>query len=217
MGNGNARLVLVIGGVGYVALTFFDLMTQIFNVSFFSFATLGVALQVAVGLPVLAYLFMGAKLPIACYAKWLAMLVAVLALSDNLGVETSGPSQSPGIGYRAEKQSVREDGQDLEELELKVDLAGEEDEEDQKDLKKQIKDVRKDISDSEKEALQRQFRVLEAQEAVANFERPQRDANLASSASRQALVIMMAFLVLAGASMQSEESASSATSDAPSE
>ncbi|MAB90244.1 MAG: hypothetical protein CMJ90_12400, partial [Planctomycetes bacterium] len=63
MGNGNARLVLVIGGVGYVALTFFDLMTQIFNVSFFSFSTLAVALQVAVGLPVLAYLFMEAKLP----------------------------------------------------------------------------------------------------------------------------------------------------------
>ncbi|NRA95952.1 MAG: hypothetical protein HRU14_07045, partial [Planctomycetes bacterium] len=135
MGNGTGRLVMVIGGVGYVVLAFFDLMTQIFNVSFFSFATLAVTLQVAVGLPVLAYLFTGAYVPIVRYAKWLVALVAVLAISGNLGVETSGRAQSPGIGYAADLQDVREDMQDLEELELQIDLAGEEDADDRKELK----------------------------------------------------------------------------------
>ncbi|NRA97012.1 MAG: hypothetical protein HRU14_12465, partial [Planctomycetes bacterium] len=137
----------------------------------------------------------------------------VLALSDNLGVETSGRAQTPGIGYAAERQGVREDGKDLELLELKVDLAGEEDEDDQKELRKKIEGVRKDISDADQEKLDRELSVLEAREGVANFQRSQRNADLAASAARQALVIMMAFLVLAGAFMQDEESGASESND----
>jgi hypothetical protein len=209
---------MVIGGVGYVVLTFFDLMTQIFNVSFFSFATLAVALQVAVGLPVLTYLFMGAYVPILRYAKWLVALVAVLAISGNLGVETSGQAQSPGIGYAADMQGVREDMQDLEALELRVDLAGEEDEAERKELTKNIEDVRRGISAVESEGLKRQLDVLDGRRAIAAFEEPQRSANLAASASRQALVIMMAFMVLVGACLQAEEeSGASESNDVASE
>ncbi|MAG56932.1 MAG: hypothetical protein CMJ83_11615, partial [Planctomycetes bacterium] len=78
MKKGTARLMMTVGAIGYVALMVLQLMTQLFSVTFFSFASIGIAVQVALALPVLGYLFAGLSIPIVEYSKWLALVVAVL-------------------------------------------------------------------------------------------------------------------------------------------
>lgn len=203
MQKGTARLIMIIGGVAYVALMALQLMTQLFSVSFFSFASIAVAVQVAIGLPVLGYLFAGMKIPIVDYAKWLVLVVSVLAVSGTLGVGRRPMSHDSA--FRAEQQSLREDAGELEKLELAVDLAEADDDDERKEIQAKIKKVDDEISADEKKKLRQKADVLKAENAVADFKRASADAAITAAADRHALIVLAVMLVLAGAIYEQHE------------
>lgn len=205
MKKGTARLMMSIGAIAYAALMVLQLMTQLFNVSFMSFVSLGILVQAALVLPVLGYLFTGLRIPIVEYSKWLALVIAVLAVSGNLGVVEPGRYSGPDVAYRADRQSLEEDAGALEKLELAVDLADAEDEEDKKEIRKKIKAIDDDLNAKEKKEINRKKEVLKAEKAVADFKAPGQIENVVDAANRAALIIISAMLILAGAVYEKHE------------
>ncbi|MEZ6197121.1 MAG: hypothetical protein R3F20_15545 [Planctomycetota bacterium] len=205
MNRGMGRLFLLIGTVAYAAIAVLALLTFMKHVAIFSLATLGIAIQVALALPLIAFLFAGRSMPVLPYARWMAGLVSVLAIAGLLGVPTgTSEARDPQLAIEAAKAGVGEDMNARKILDLKVDLAGA-DKDDRKDIEKKIEEAQKEISDKDKEELQREMAVLEAKEDLARFDSAARGSSLRDAERRNALLVIAAFLVLAGAWMMDRD------------
>ncbi|MCB1282469.1 MAG: hypothetical protein KDB18_13185 [Salinibacterium sp.] len=206
MNKGMGRLLLLIGTVSYAVVSVLSLLAYVFHAEFLSLVTLGLAVQVAVALPLLAFLFQSQRMPVLPYAKWLVGLVSVLAVAGLLGV----PSGSNRISFeeqniRAAMKSLEADVGELDRLELALDLAKAEGDEDKKAVREKIKDIGKDLSDKDKESAMRERQILEAESAIANFHDAKRGMALYHAEKRNGLLILAAFLILAGAWLMERE------------
>jgi hypothetical protein len=206
MDKATARLVLMVGTIVYVAATVLALLTYVVNGALISFATLGIAIQVVLGLPLLAMLFMGAKFPALDYAKWLAATVSVLAVAGYVGIPRGSYEQrGMRLGFESDEQAIREDMGALETLELKEDLA-DADGDDKKEIEEKLKKVGNDLSKEDKEELQKKAAVLDAKKNIEQFKGASRAKALHAGEGRNGLIILGAFLALAGAyGMRREE------------
>lgn len=196
----SSRLILMVGTITYIAATVLALLTYVANAPIFSFVTLTIAVQVALGLPLLAMLFMGASFPALDYSKWLALLVSVLAIGGYLGIPRGAHEQSQQrLAFEAEQSSLAEDMGELEKLELELDLAKASSDGDKKELREKIGKVGDDLSKEKKEELQRDAAALSARQKIERFKGASRAAGLKAGENRNGLIILGAFLILAGA------------------
>lgn len=195
----SSRLLVLVGTVVYLALTALSLLTYVTNVAMFSWVTLGIAVQVLLGVPFILHLFLGAKFPAGDYARWLALLVSVLAVSGYLGVPRGTYEQRIlRFASQAEEADIADDMGALEVLELKVKLAKADSDGDKEELRKKIENVTKELSEADKKKLEQKKDVLEAEGKIEEFKAPGRAVALHGAEGRAGLIVIAAFLILAG-------------------
>jgi hypothetical protein len=205
MNRGLGRLVLLIGTLSYAAVGCLALMSWIANVEIFSLATLGLLVQIALAVPLVAFLFGGRSMPVLPYAQWLVAVVSVLAISGMLGVPSdSHRSDDARRAIEIDIAGVKEDMGARKILVLKRDLA-EAEKEKREGIQKEIEEITKDISDKEKEELERKVNGLEAKGSIARFDEPSRTASLLAAERRNVLLVLAAFVALAGAWLMDRE------------
>ncbi|MCB9833311.1 MAG: hypothetical protein H6807_12635 [Planctomycetes bacterium] len=205
MNRGLGRLVLLIGTIAYAVVGVLALLSYMDNVAFLSLATLGIVVQVALALPLIAFLFGGQKMPVLPYAKWLALLVGLLAVAGMLGVPR-GSHQDDDLRMSIErrKTSIRDDLGARDGLKLKRELAAA-DKDEEKEVQKKIDDLAKELSDKEKEELNKELKVLDAEADLLRFDEVGRVSDLLAAERRNVLMVIAAFVILAGAWLMDRE------------
>ncbi len=207
MDKAMGRMVLVGGTALYVAMGVLALMTYMWNVEFFSFVTLGIALQIAVALPVVAALLGRMKIPTVSYVKWLLALTVALSASGALGVPSGSSRIFPAVdSLKAKAEAIEAD--DLggrEKLELAIELAelNSDDEDGQQVIKDKIAKVDDSISKKDRKEAKREIAVLRAKARLAAVGGEARQMAIFSAEKRSGLMLLAAFIMFAGAWMLS--------------
>ncbi len=207
MDKAMGRMVLVGGTALYVAMGVLALMTYMWNVEFFSFVTLGIALQIAVALPVVAALLGRMKIPTVSYVKWLLALTVALSVSGALGVPSGSSRTFPAVdSLKAKAEAIEAD--DLggrEKLELAIELAelNSDDEDGQQVIKDKIAKVDDSISKEDRKEAKREIAVLRAKARLAAVGGEARQMAIFSAEKRSGVMLLAAFIMFAGAWMLS--------------
>lgn len=188
------------GIVLYLAILALQLYYFFFNVGFILFPILMILAQIAMGLPVLMALQKKIEIPIYDYAKGLALMVSVLAVSGYLGLPEGalrmGDDQKSS---QAAILSTRESLGEYKKLDLAVDLAAAKTDEEKKQVNEAIEKVSKDLSAADREEYQRELAVLRAKSERDEWGRDLRRTTLARAYLDNGLIVIGAFLILLGA------------------
>lgn len=207
MDKAMGRMVLIGGTVLYVAMGVLALLTYMWNVEFFSFVTLGIALQVAVALPVIAALLGRMKIPTVSYVKWLLALAVALSVSGALGVPSGSSRTFPTVdNLKAKAEAIEADELGgREKLELAIELAelNSDDEDGQKVIKDKIEKVDDGISKEDRKEAKREIAVLRAKARLASVGSEARQLAVFSAEKRSGIMLLAAFIMFAGAWMLS--------------
>ncbi|MEE9393861.1 MAG: hypothetical protein V3W41_15275 [Planctomycetota bacterium] len=213
MDKAMGRLVLLIGTGLYGAMGVLALLTYIWHVEVFAFVTLGIVLQIVLALPVVAFLIGKAKIPVLDYAKWFLAAIVALSVSGFLGVPSGSYRYFPSaVGLKADASSI--EAGDLggrEKLELMVDLAGAESDDEKKAIRKKLKAVDEGISDGDRKDAERELAVLKAKARLVTADSDAREIALFSAEKRSALMLLAAFIMFAGAWLMSRADSSRET------
>ncbi len=207
MDKAMGRLILVVGTVLYVITGVLALLTYIWNVEFFGFAALGIALQVAVAVPMVGFLLGRMKLTVVDYAKWLLALSVALAVSGYLGVPAGSSRAFPQVdALKAKAEAI--EASDLggrERLELKVDLAAADSDDEKKTIKEKIDKIADSISKEDRKEAEQDIAVLRAKARLATVTAQARQSSLYAAEKRSGIMLLSAFILFAGAWLMSRE------------
>lgn len=201
MPPGIGRLIALIGVALYLFAGVLAYFAFVGHISFFTVTALAVLIQVAIGVPVLLHLLTGFALPLLDYARWMAVLVSVLAVSGHLGFPKQVMSTGPDTELRLDRDraSVESKLGARRTLELQIDLAGEKDADDRKDIQEKIDAVKEKLSKEKKDDLQRELSVIDARDNLHRFDRAGMRLAMSQAERRNGLLVLGAFLILAGA------------------
>ena len=201
MPPGIGRLIALVGAALYLLVGVLAYFAFVGNVSFFTLTALGVLVQVAVGVPVLLHLLTGFALPLLDYARWMAVLVSVLALSGHLGFPENAMSMGGDAEMHLEQERASIEGKlgARRILDLQIDLAAEDDEDDRKEIEEKIDAVKEKISKEKRDDLQRDLATVEARSRLLRFDRAGDRLAMVQAERRNGLMVLGAFLILAGA------------------
>jgi hypothetical protein len=188
----------------YLVILVFQLYYFFFDVGFVLLPLIGILLQIGFGLPVVMALQKKIELPLYDYAKGLALMVSVLAVSGYLGLpEAAIRMADDGKSAQKAALAIREDLGEYEKLDLEVDLAAATTEDEKKKVREEIEKLGKSISDKDREAYQRDLAVVQAKRERDEWGREVRRIGLGRAYLDNGLIVMGAFLILLGACVMS--------------
>ncbi|MEM7682047.1 MAG: hypothetical protein AAF288_08825, partial [Planctomycetota bacterium] len=209
MNTGTAKLWMLLGAVGYLALLVIQLLVMWANVGFTIIGTAAVLLQILVGVPALLFGLGIIQIPARSYGIGLFALVGVLAVTQGLGVPTGLGNRLTSQKYDAKIESIRlGDLKGRELAKLNIELAeATGDEAKTKEVQEKIKTVGESIAEADKKEAEKEIKVLQARKAVAQIDGENTDLAMLYARGRNVLVVLSAFGILAGGLLTRDEDA----------